>query len=158
MENKKSEFFNSLKVSDTKQSNATREMIDSDKDIDTCLKLMGDTAKVQRFLLAAGKQEVDSEKISTSMSMNYFYNICHKLGHAEFDFREGRIDGNEFNRRINEACKSSNLDLGYLIEIVEKISSLEKEPNREESVKLAQDIEAKAVEEHEKRMKEGKDI
>ena len=92
------------------------------------------------------------------MSRNYFYNISDKLSHAEFDFRKGKIDGNEFNSRINEICKSCNLDFKYLMEIVDKISSLEKENNKEESIKLAQYIEAKAIQEHEKRMNTEKTI
>ena len=158
MANKNNDFLESLKISDTNQLNTTKEMPYSDRDVYTCLKLMGDTAKVQRFLLLAREQEVDDKKISTDMSISYFYNVCAKLGYAEFDFREGRINGNEFNRTINEVCKSHNLDFNYLMEIVEKISSLEKEPNREESIKLAQAIENRAIEEHKKRMNEEREI
>lgn len=158
MANKNNNFLESLKVSDTKQINATREAAYSDRDVYTCLKLMGDTAKIQDFLLSTREQEVDDKKISTDMSRNYFYNISDKLSHAEFDFRKGKIDGNEFNSRINEICKSCNLDFKYLMEIVDKISSLEKENNKEESIKLAQNIETKAIQEHEKRMNTEKTI
>lgn len=158
MANKNNDFLESLKVANQNQLNATKEIPYSDRDVYTCLKLMGDTAKVQNFLLSAREQEVDDKKVSTDMSINYFYNVCAKLGYAEFDFREGRIDGNEFNRKINEVCKSHNLDFDYLIKIVNQISLLEREPNREESIKLAQDIETRAIEEHKKRMNEEKDI
>lgn len=91
MANKNNNFLESLKVSDTKQINATREAAYSDRDVYTCLKLMGDTAKIQDFLLSTREQEVDDKKISTDMSRNYFYNISDKLSHAEFGFRKGNI-------------------------------------------------------------------
>lgn len=119
---------------------------------------MGDFSKIQSFLLETKKQETEDKKIPTDMSMNYFYTLNAKLGYAEFDFRKNRIDSNEFNRKINEVCKSHNLDFDYLINLVEQISSLEKEPNIEESIKLAQAIETKTIEEHKKRMNEDKTI
>lgn len=44
------------------------------------------------------------------------------------------------------------------MEIVDKISYLEKENNKEKSIKLAQNIETKAIQEHEKRMNTEKTI
>lgn len=153
MANRDNDFLQSLKVTNVQKENNNREENpSSDRDAYTCLKLMEDTAKVQNFLSSVGEQEVEGKKISTDISMNYFYNVCTNLGYAEYDFRKGKINSTDFNSRLNEICKNHDLDFDYLIQIVKKIDSLEQEPNTEENIKLAQEIEARAIEEHEKRM------
>ena len=67
-------------------------------------------------------------------------------------FRKGKIGDNEFNNRMNEACENQHLNFDYLMEIIEKIGLLEKQPNRDASIKLAQEIEKSIIEEREKRM------
>lgn len=151
MDNRNNDFLRSLKVSDVGETNIIRETLYSDRDVYTCLKLMADTGKTLDFLVSVSQQEVDDEKISTDNSANYYYVLNAQLGHAEYDYREGRIDGTEFNSKINEACKEHNLDFKYLMEITEKIDSLLREPNQQNSIELAQEIEARAVEELEKR-------
>lgn len=159
MANKKNkEFFESLKVQSVEQQSTTREEPYSDSDVYTCLKLMQYTNKIINFLASAREQKVEGLKLSKGTAMNYFYNIAYKLSHAELDFRKGTIDGDTFNKRIDEACKSSKLDFNYLMELVNQIDSLEKKPNKEESIKLAQSIEDKAVQENEKRLSEEKEI
>ncbi len=150
MPNDKIDFSEILKV-DLDKINPPK-ILSSSRDVYTCLKLMGDTAKVQSFLLAASQQEVDGKKISMDKSMNYFYAINAQLGNAECDFRKGKIGDNEFNNRMNEACESQHLNFDYLMEITEKIGLLEKQPNRDASIKLAQEIEKSIIEEREKRM------
>lgn len=145
MPNDRKNFLEGLKAPESSEISSVKAPF-SDRDVYTCLKLMGDTNKVHEFLLSAKNQEVDGSKISTQMSANYFYVICYKLGHAEYDFREGRIDSTEFNNKINQICKSQHLDFNYLIEIIEKIASLEREPSQNESAKLAQEIEATIIE------------
>ncbi len=127
------------------------------RDVYTCLKLMGDAEKVQSFILEIRQQEVEGKKISMDMSMGYYYSIKELLGMAECDFREGKIGGNEFNNRINKVCKNQNLDFNHLIEITHQISKLEKKPNRSASIKLAQEIEAHTIKEYEKRMQNEKE-
>ena len=153
MANRDNDFLQSLKVTNVQKENNNREENpSSDRDAYTCLKLMEDTAKVQNFLSSVGEQEVEGKKISTDISMNYFYNVCTNLGYAEYDFRKGKINSTDFNSRLNEICKNHDLDFDYLIQIVKKIDSLEQEPNIEENIKLAQEIEARAIEKNEKRM------
>ncbi len=147
MANRDSDFLKRVKVSDEHKE---VENTSPDRNVYTCLKLMEDTNKIEKFLLSMRQQEVDGKKISTKLSTNYFYNICAQLGYAEFDFRKGRINGNEFDRKIDEVCKNSNLDFSYLMETVKQISLLEKTPNQEERIKLVQEIENKAIEQHEK--------
>lgn len=130
--------------------------LSSNRDVYTCLKLMRDVAKVQSFILAARQQEVKGKKISMDMSMNY-YSINELFDIAEYDFRKGKIGGNEFNNRINEVCKNQNLDFNHLIEITDQISQLEKKPNRDASIKLAPEIEDYIEKEYEKRMQNGKE-
>lgn len=145
MPNDRKNFLEGLKAPETSETPSVRAPF-SDRDVYTCLKLMGDTNKVHEFLLSAKKQEVDGPKISTEMSANYFYVICYELGRAEYEFREGTIDRTEFNNKINQVCKSHYLDFNYLIEITKKIDSLERKPSQNESAKLAQEVETTIIE------------
>lgn len=129
----------------------------SNRDVYTCLRLMGDASKVLHFILSARQQEVEGKKISMDMSMNYFYSISELLGMAEYDFRKGEIGSNEFNNRINEVCKNQNLDFNYLIEITDQINQLEKKPNRDATINLAQEIEANVEKEAERRKQNEKE-
>lgn len=149
------DFSERLKV-DLSETDTLRTL-SSSRDVYTCLKLMKDLSKVKRFILAARQQEVEGKKISMDMSMNYYYSIDELLGMAEYDFRKGQIGDNEFNNRINEVCKNQNLDFNHLIEITDQISQLEKKPNRDASIKLAQEIEAHTVKEYEKRRQKQKE-
>lgn len=151
MPHNNTDFLDSLKVSENDKEIDNMKEPSSNRDVYTCIKLMQDTSKVQNFLLSASKQKVDDKSVSTDISTNYFYNVLSSLGYAEFDFRKNRIDIKQFNDRIDNICKSQNLDFDYLMTIVDQISYFEKNPNRNACLKLAQDIEARAIEEHEKR-------
>lgn len=145
MPNNRENFLEGLKAPEVGEITSVRTPF-SDRDVYTCLRLMGDVNKVNRFLLLAKEQEVDGTKISTEMSANYFYVIGHELGNAEYAFREGTIDSTEFNDKINQICKNHHLDFSYLIEITKKISLLERKPSQNESTKLAQEVEATIIE------------
>ena len=86
-----------------------------------------------------------------SMASNYYNSINQQLGNAEFDFRKGKITETEFNSKISNVCKEHNLDFNNLLSLTDRIETLEREPNEEESIKLAQEIETKVLEDREKR-------
>lgn len=144
MSNDKKDFFDSLKVTNINQPNIANSTF-SDRDIYTCLRLMGDTAKVNGFLDAVSMTQDDEHKISTNNSSNYYYSISHNLSEIEYAFREGKIDLNQFNSRINSVCTNHNLDFGYLIEVVNEIDALNKAPDYNKSSQLAQEIESTIV-------------
>ena len=90
MSNNRNDFLESIHVSEESKSNIEKTPF-SDIDMYTCLRLMGDIVKVERFLSTESNQDIDEQPTSTSMATNYFYVINHYLGKAEYDFRNGRI-------------------------------------------------------------------
>ena len=113
---------------------------------------MKDTARVQNFLRIAREESPANQRISVSMATNYYNSINQQLGNVEFNFRKGKITEAEFNSKISNVCKEHNLDFNNLLSLTDRIETLEREPNEEESIKLAQEIEARVIEEREKRL------
>ena len=90
MLNARKNFMENLKVTEENKINLEHSSF-SNRDVYTCLKLMGDTSKVRKFLLLDREDTVEEKKISTNMSSNYFYTINAELGDIEYSFRKGKI-------------------------------------------------------------------
>jgi len=149
MSDEKRDFFDGLKVSNLDQQSVVNSTF-SDRDIYTCIKLMGDTAKVNGFLTAESLKQDDEHKLSTDHSSNYYYSINHGIAEAEYAFRKGIIDINQLNSQINSVCRNHNLNFSHLIEFVNEIDALSKSPDQNKSIQLAQEIENSILELREK--------
>lgn len=152
MSDRNNDFLSGLKVQVEDKPKLERPELFSEMDIYTCLSLMKDTARVQNFLRIAREESPANQRISVSMATNYYNSINQQLGNVEFDFRKGKITETEFNSKISNVCKEHNLDFNNLLSLTDRIETLEREPNEEESIKLAQEIEARVIEEREKRL------
>lgn len=151
MADRDNDFLRGLKVQVENTQKLERKELFSELDIYTCLSLMKDTAKVKRFLMITENESSDNQKLSVDMSTNYYSGINHELGEIEYDFRKGKISETEFNNRINKVCKENKLDFNNLLSFTDRIEKLEREQNEDENIKLAQEIEARVIEEQEKR-------
>ena len=152
MSDRSSDFLEGLKVQVGDKPKSDRIELFSEMDIYTCLSLMRDTARVQNFLRMAREESPANQRISVSMATSYYNSINQQLGNVEFDFRKGKISETEFNSKISKVCKEHNLDFNNLLSLTDRIETLEREPNEEENIKLAQEIETRVIEEREKRV------
>lgn len=152
MADRDNDFLMGLKVQVENTQKIERQELFSELDIYTCLSLMRDTARVKRFLMLTENESSDNQKLSVDMSTNYYSAINHELGEIEYDFSKGKISETELKNRINKVCKENKLDFNNLLSFTDRIEKLEREQNEDENIKLAQEIEARVIEEREKRM------
>lgn len=147
--NGNNDFLENLKVDLSKDDGPPT--LSLRKDMYMCQKLIEDTSIVDDFLLNCRKQK---GQIKGSKAIVYYYALNSILRYTVDKFINKQINGNEFSRQINEICTKHNIDFEYLTGILDKIRELREEPNYENSMRLSEEIEERAIEEVNRRIKE----
>lgn len=113
-----------------------------------CSKIIDDSQKVRDFLRKYDKEmdlESQSEYKYTSPSNSYYYSLYYELSHARSDLTTDKVSFEDFEKNFDSIYNKYGVDLDLLMDALDKISELEKNPNAQDRQELVNSLDNMAL-------------
>lgn len=113
-----------------------------------CGKIIDDSQKVCDFLQEYDKEvdlESQSEYEYTSPSNSYYYSLYYELSNARSNLATEKISFEDFEKSFDSIYSKYGVDLDLLLDTLDRISELERNPNAQDRQELVNSLDNMAL-------------